>query len=98
TLLTAAHALLRQGTELIVVTPRRSPLRALEGRDGVLAVLDGSASETELKGHVESAGGAYAILADDAELLYDTPLDEALEELVKDGMDGGIGVIAAGAA
>ncbi|MHC3427705.1 FtsK/SpoIIIE domain-containing protein [Streptomyces sp. DT18] len=98
TLLTAAHALLRQGTELIVITPRRSPLRALDGRDGVLAVLDGTASEAELKGYVESASGPYAILADDAELLYDTPLDEALEELVKDGMDGGIGVIAAGAA
>ncbi|MYX22565.1 cell division protein FtsK, partial [Streptomyces sp. SID8380] len=78
--------------------PRRSPLRALDGRDGVLAVLDGTASEAELKGYVESASGPYAILADDAELLYDTPLDEALEELVKDGMDGGIGVIAAGAA
>jgi S-DNA-T family DNA segregation ATPase FtsK/SpoIIIE len=98
TLLTAARSLLRQGTELIVITPRRSPLRALEGTDGVLGVLDGSASAEVLKGCTRSARGAYAILADDAELLYDTPVDEALEELVKDGMDGGIGVLAAGAA
>ncbi|MFC7513256.1 hypothetical protein ACFQV4_37155 [Streptomyces thermocarboxydus] len=37
------------------------------------------------------------IVVDDAELLYDTPLDEALEEVVKRGMDGGLGLIAAGA-
>jgi DNA segregation ATPase FtsK/SpoIIIE, S-DNA-T family len=36
------------------------------------------------------------VVVDDAELLYDTGLDEALENVVRRGVDGGIGLIAAG--
>ncbi|WP_433340765.1 FtsK/SpoIIIE domain-containing protein [Streptomyces sp. CA-253872] len=97
TLVTAARSLLSQGTEVLVIAPRRSPLRELAGEQGVLAVLDGSASSEDLKAYTESASGAYVIVVDDAELLYDTALDETLEELLKEGMDGGLGLIAAGA-
>ena len=37
-----ARSLLAAGTELVVATPRPSPLRSLEGRPGVPAVLTGS--------------------------------------------------------
>lgn len=42
-LLTAAKSLLQRGTSVLVVTPRRSPLRDMAGAPGVLAVLDGNA-------------------------------------------------------
>ncbi|MFG2722964.1 FtsK/SpoIIIE domain-containing protein [Streptomyces sp. NPDC048416] len=96
-LMCAAESLLAQGTPLVLVTPRRSPLRDLEGREDVLGVLDGEAREDDLEELVEKAGGRpYVILADDAELLYDTRLDEALEAVLRKGVDGGLGLIAAG--
>lgn len=97
TLVTAATSLLRQGTEVIVITPRRSPLRELATAPGVLGSLDSESSEDDLEALISTARGPYVIVVDDAELLYDTPLDEALEEVVKRGMDGGLGLIAAGA-
>ncbi|MFF3739825.1 FtsK/SpoIIIE domain-containing protein [Streptomyces sp. NPDC002566] len=97
TLITATSSLLRRGTEVILITPRRSPLRELATMPGVLGSLDGESTEDELEALISRARGPYVVVVDDAELLYDTPLDEALEEVVKRGMDGGLGVIAAGA-
>ncbi|AYL37532.1 FtsK/SpoIIIE domain-containing protein [Streptomyces sp. PDY-4] len=97
TLVTAANSLLRQQTGVIVITPRRSPLRELATAPGVLGSLDSESSEDDLEALISTARGPYVIVVDDAELLYDTPLDEALEEVVKRGMDGGLGLIAAGA-
>jgi S-DNA-T family DNA segregation ATPase FtsK/SpoIIIE len=96
-LLAAAESLLRSGTPVVLVTPRRSPLRDLEGRDGVLGVLNADSREDDLEELTAKApNGSYVVVADDAELLYDTSLDEALEAVVRKGADGGIGVIAAG--
>ncbi|WP_282794180.1 FtsK/SpoIIIE domain-containing protein [Streptomyces sp. CC224B] len=97
TLVTAAAELLGRGTEVVLVTPRRSPLRDLAGRAGVLGLLDAESSSDDLEALTESAKGPYAIVVDDAELIYDTPLDEALEEALRRGMDGGLALIAAGA-
>ncbi|MGI5197339.1 FtsK/SpoIIIE domain-containing protein [Streptomyces sp. CA-288835] len=97
TLVTAAMSLLRRETEVILITPRRSPLRELSSESGVLGVLDSESSSDDLEALTDSARGPYVIVVDDAELIYDTPLDEALEEVLRRGMDGGLGVIAAGA-
>ncbi|MET9253164.1 FtsK/SpoIIIE domain-containing protein [Streptomyces sp. NPDC003717] len=98
TLLAAAESLLRAGTPVVLVTPRRSPLRDLEGREGVLGLLNADSREDDLTELVSAvpAGVPYAVIVDDAELLYDTSLDEALEALVRKGADGGLGLIAAG--
>ncbi|MEU3159142.1 FtsK/SpoIIIE domain-containing protein [Streptomyces griseoincarnatus] len=98
TLLTAAtETLLRSGTPVVLVAPRRSPLRELEGREGVLGLLNADSREEDLEELVDKAsGGSYVVVVDDAELLYDTRLDEALETVVRKGADGGIGLIAAG--
>ncbi|QUI33256.1 FtsK/SpoIIIE domain-containing protein [Streptomyces alfalfae] len=97
TLVAAAMSLLQRGTEVILVTPRRSPLRELSAEGGVLGTLGGDSSSDELEALTQSARGPYVIVVDDAELIYDTPLDEALEEEIRRGMDGGLGVIMAGA-
>lgn len=95
-LLGAARALLRQRTPLILITPRRSPLRDLAGTEGVLGVLGGDAKAEDLEELTEQAAGPYVVLVDDAELLYDEPLDDALESVLRSGMDGDHGVVAAG--
>jgi S-DNA-T family DNA segregation ATPase FtsK/SpoIIIE len=97
TLVVAGMSLLGRGTELILITPRRSPLRDLASEPGVLGMMDSESSSDDLQALTDSARGPYVILVDDAELIYDTPLDEALEEQLRRGMDGGLGVIAAGA-
>ncbi|MER5545802.1 FtsK/SpoIIIE domain-containing protein [Streptomyces sp. NPDC002589] len=96
-LLAAAESLLRVGTPLVVVTPRRSPLRDLEGRDGVVGVLGGDSSGYDLEELQEQLDGRpYVVVVDDAELLYDESLDEPLENVMRKGADGGVGLIAAG--
>ncbi|MFJ6798514.1 FtsK/SpoIIIE domain-containing protein [Streptomyces sp. NPDC091268] len=96
-LVCAAESLLAAGTPVILITPRRSPVRDLEGRPGILGVLNAESREDDLADLVEKAEGRpYAVIADDAELLYDTRLDEALEALLRKGADGGIGLLAAG--
>ncbi|MFF1275240.1 FtsK/SpoIIIE domain-containing protein [Streptomyces marokkonensis] len=97
-LVAATETLLRSGTAVVLVAPRRSPLRELEGRDGVLGLLNADSREDDLDELVDKAsGGSYVVIVDDAELLYDTRLDEALETVVRKGADGGIGLVAAGA-
>ncbi|MFF4837288.1 FtsK/SpoIIIE domain-containing protein [Streptomyces sp. NPDC001315] len=96
-LLAATESLLRSGTSVVLVTPRRSPLRDLAGREGVLGLLNADSREDDLEELVGAApGGSYVVVVDDAELLYDTRLDEALEAVVRKGADGGIGLLAAG--
>ncbi|MGK5730637.1 FtsK/SpoIIIE domain-containing protein [Streptomyces sp. URMC 124] len=96
-LLGAARLLLSIGTPLVLVTPRRSPLRDLADEAGVLGLLGADDSSSDLEELTEKAEGRpYVVVVDDAELLYDTSMDEALEEVVRSGMDGGHAILAAG--
>ncbi|WP_449062972.1 FtsK/SpoIIIE domain-containing protein [Planomonospora algeriensis] len=93
-LLTAARSLLSRGTPVVLVTPRRSPLRALEGTEGVLAVLDGNGDLSQAVAGLER----YVVLVDDAELVsLDSPLGTVLEQVLRTGRDGEHGLIVAGA-
>ncbi|NSC24691.1 cell division protein FtsK [Streptomyces albus subsp. chlorinus] len=93
----AARSLLRAGVPLVVVTPKRSPLRDLEAEPGVLGGIQETADAARLQELLEqAAGGRYAVVVDDAELVYDTPLDSVLEGVVRSGVDGGHGLVAAG--
>ncbi len=96
TLLTMATSLLDRGTPVLVVTPRRSPLRSLDGRQGVIGVFGADASPDDLTGAV---GGLdrYAVVVDDAELLFNGPLSAPLEKILATGRDGEHGLIIAGA-
>jgi S-DNA-T family DNA segregation ATPase FtsK/SpoIIIE len=95
TLMTMAGGLLQAGTPVVLITPRRSPLRALERTRGVLAVLGGDAPPDTLREAVEGQE-RYVVLVDDAELLVNGPLSDPLEKLLRSGRDADHGLILAG--
>lgn len=84
------------GAEVVLVTPRTSPLRSLAGERGVRAVLTGDdVTEEELRPLLEADGPAVVVM-DDAELLRDCRAGEYLRELVRTGGDRGRGLVLAG--
>jgi S-DNA-T family DNA segregation ATPase FtsK/SpoIIIE len=90
-LMTAARSLIDQGTPVIAIAPRRSPLRELAG---ALAVLDGNATNLP---ELVADRQRYVVLVDDAELINaDAPLGTALEEVLRSGRDGDHGLLIAG--
>jgi S-DNA-T family DNA segregation ATPase FtsK/SpoIIIE len=95
TLMTMARSLIAAETPILIITPRRSPLRALEGVPGVLAVL-GSDFETEFLRSTLNPLPRYAVLVDDAELLHDTVNAPVLERIIVSGRDTDHGLIMAG--
>jgi DNA segregation ATPase FtsK/SpoIIIE, S-DNA-T family len=94
-LLTMTRSLLDAGTPVVLVTPRRSPLRALEGEAGVLAVLGASSTEQELVAAVDGRP-QYVVVVDDAELMADSMLSEPLSRVLVTGRDADHGLILAG--
>jgi S-DNA-T family DNA segregation ATPase FtsK/SpoIIIE len=96
TLVTMATWLLEAGTPVLALTPRRSPLRSLLGRGGVLGVLDGEATPEAVTAAVAGLE-QFVVLVDDAELLFNGPLSAPLEKILASGRDGEHGLIIAGA-
>jgi S-DNA-T family DNA segregation ATPase FtsK/SpoIIIE len=80
---------------VVLVTPRRSPLAALAGRPGVLAVLDGTAEAADLEAAIGTEH-RYVVVVDDAELLDETELDDALSEVLRTARDGQHAVVIGG--
>jgi S-DNA-T family DNA segregation ATPase FtsK/SpoIIIE len=60
-LMTAASSLIAEQVPVVVVTPRRSPLRDLAGVPGVLAVFDGALGRLDAAEGAEGSGRADAI-------------------------------------
>ena len=95
TLMTMARSLIAQQTPVLVIAPRRSPLRSLEGTPGVLAVL-GSELDVEYLRATLNPLDRYVVLVDDAEMLYNAPNSEILERIIVSGRDADHGLILAG--
>ncbi|MFQ6144461.1 FtsK/SpoIIIE domain-containing protein [Streptomyces seoulensis] len=97
-LLTAAQSLLAAGTGLIVLAPRRSPLRDLAGHPGVTAVItDAEVPVAEFRaalGDIPQDNGV--IVVDDAELFMGAEIDADLALLARGGAGTGWGVLVAG--
>ena len=97
-LLVAAESLLAAGAGLIVLAPRRSPLRQLLGRPGVAALItDAEVTVDEFRqtlGSVPEECGV--IVVDDAELFMGAEIDSDLALLARGGAGAGWGVLAAG--
>jgi S-DNA-T family DNA segregation ATPase FtsK/SpoIIIE len=80
---------------VVLICPRRSPLRTLESHPGVLGHLDSSAGEYDLDS-LTTEHPRHAVIVDDAELLIDTPLDQALARMVVAARDEEQGLVLAG--
>jgi len=95
-LATMVSTLIAGGATVVVLAPRPSPLRALEGAPGVAAVLTGmDVTEDELAPLLD--GVAHRVLVvDDGELLRDAAAKDWLRELVRGARDRGIGILLAG--
>jgi S-DNA-T family DNA segregation ATPase FtsK/SpoIIIE len=94
-LLTMTSSLLRGGTKVLVITPRRSPLRSLDGSPGVLGVLNGDLTADDVTTAVAGVE-RYVVVVDDAELLADNFASPALEEIIISGRDAEHGLVLAG--
>jgi S-DNA-T family DNA segregation ATPase FtsK/SpoIIIE len=92
---TMVKGLLERSVPVLIITPRRSPLRLLRDRPGVIAVLDSTAEEAEVEALLE-AEHRFVVVADDAELLDETDLGDALQALLRSARDGDHAVVIGG--
>ncbi|WP_131784586.1 FtsK/SpoIIIE domain-containing protein [Protofrankia symbiont of Coriaria ruscifolia] len=97
-LLTMAESLLAGGAQLLLLTPRRSPLSTLADRPGVIDLLGADAQAAGIDAALESAGpsGGLVVVMDDAELLATAPVADRMTEFLKAARDGGCAFVAAG--
>ncbi|TFE37098.1 cell division protein FtsK [Streptomyces sp. ICN441] len=97
-LYTASLSLLAAGTGLLVLAPRRSPLRTLEGRAGVAAVItDADVRVEDFRSALGRIPEEYGVIVvDDAELFMGSEIDADLALLARGGAGTGWGVLAAG--
>ncbi|WP_336445736.1 FtsK/SpoIIIE domain-containing protein [Mangrovactinospora gilvigrisea] len=96
-LMAVARQLLGRGVPVLAVSPRRSPLRELAGREGVLGVLSADSTALDIDQALEGHD-RYVVLVDDAELLQEHEMADRLEELVQAAQDAEQGMVVAGAA
>jgi DNA segregation ATPase FtsK/SpoIIIE, S-DNA-T family len=97
-LLTACMSLLAAGTGLVVLAPRRSPLRDLAGRPGVAGVVtDADVPLTDFRALLGKVPEDNAVVVvDDAELFMGSDIDADLALLARGGAGNGWGLLAAG--
>lgn len=97
-LLTAAQSLLAVGTGVIVLAPRRSPLRDLEGRPGVVAMItEAEVPVNDFRQVLRNVPQDTAVIVvDDAELFMNSEIDSDLALLARGGAGNGWAVLAAG--
>jgi S-DNA-T family DNA segregation ATPase FtsK/SpoIIIE len=97
-LLTMARSLLESGTELLVLAPRRSPVRDLAGREGVTEVItDADVPRERLEEAMRGMkGAAGAVLVDDAELFLQAEIGPVLAALARGAVGEGWAVVTAG--
>ncbi|MFJ4283030.1 FtsK/SpoIIIE domain-containing protein [Streptomyces massasporeus] len=98
-LLNFARSYLAQGTRVVLAAPRPSPLRELEGQDGVLKVFTGrDIDEDELEELIGTAKpeDPVVVLVDDAEVLEDCDAEDVLKRIIERGAEEGLAVVIAG--
>ncbi len=87
-LVAMARSFLASGAQLILVTPRSSPLRALGSEPGVLRLFEGTGlAAADLRAALDELAGPGVVVIDDAETLRDCDAAEELKDLVSFGAD-----------
>ncbi|PPS87891.1 FtsK/SpoIIIE domain-containing protein [Streptomyces sp. MH60] len=98
-LMNVAQSLLAQGTRLVVAAPRQSPVRQLEGAEGVLKVFTGDdIDEDEFEELIDGASleEPIAVLVDDGEILEDCDAESQMKKIVSRGAERGLALVIAG--
>ncbi|MFJ8793267.1 FtsK/SpoIIIE domain-containing protein [Streptomyces sp. NPDC102462] len=98
-LMNFAHSFLAQGIRLVVAAPRQSPLRQLDGKDGVLKVFTGDdIDEDEFEEAIDSASleEPVVVLVDDGEILEDCDAESHMKRIVSRGAERGLALVIAG--
>ncbi|MFE9686007.1 FtsK/SpoIIIE domain-containing protein [Streptomyces sp. NPDC006285] len=98
-LLNLARSYLLQGVRLVIAAPRPSPLRELDGRDGVLKVFTEDDIESDdFNEAIESASPEepVVVVVDDGEVLEDADCERELKRLVQRGADRGLALVIGG--
>jgi DNA segregation ATPase FtsK/SpoIIIE and related proteins len=97
-LLAASESLLTAGAGLIVLAPRRSPLRNLQGRPGVVSLFtDADVPVGDFRQALNNVSQEYGVIVvDDAELFMGAEIDPDLALLARGGAGTGWGVLVAG--
>ncbi|MDX3260175.1 FtsK/SpoIIIE domain-containing protein [Streptomyces sp. MI02-2A] len=98
-LLSFARSYLAKGVRLVIAAPRLSPLRELDGQEGVLKVFTGrDVNEDELEELVDTATpqDPIVVLVDDAEVLDDCDAEDVFKHIVERGAEEGLAVVIAG--
>ncbi|MFJ6571609.1 FtsK/SpoIIIE domain-containing protein [Streptomyces sp. NPDC091292] len=99
TLMNMARSYLEQGVRLVIAAPRPSPLRELDGREGVLKVFtDDDIESDDFNEATESAtpDEPIVVLVDDGEILEDADCERELKRLVQRGGERGLALVIAG--
>ncbi|MFE9435935.1 FtsK/SpoIIIE domain-containing protein [Streptomyces sp. NPDC006640] len=99
TLMNMARSYLAQGVRLVVAAPRPSPLRELDGEEGVLKVFDEDDIEgDDLREAIDSATPEepIVVLVDDGEVLEDCDAETVFKRIVQRGGERGLGLVIAG--
>ena len=94
-LLAMTRWLLRQDIPVLLVTPRRSPLRTLAATESVLGVLTADDGADQLTAAIADHT-RYVVVVDDAELMMDAPIASALEEVIRTARDADHAMLIAG--
>ncbi|MEV0218475.1 FtsK/SpoIIIE domain-containing protein [Streptomyces sp. NPDC050704] len=98
-LLNLARSYLLQGVRLVIAAPRPSPLRELDGQDGVLKVFtDDDIESDDFNEAIESASPEepIVVIVDDGEVLEDCDCERELKRLVQRGADRGLALVIGG--
>ncbi|MFE1045123.1 FtsK/SpoIIIE domain-containing protein [Streptomyces olivaceus] len=98
-LMNVAQSLLAQGARLVVAAPRQSPVRQLDGREGVLKVFTGDdIDEDEFEELIDEASPEepIAVLIDDGEILEDCDAESQMKKIVSRGAERGLALVIAG--
>ncbi|KAB1144189.1 cell division protein FtsK [Streptomyces luteolifulvus] len=98
-LMNFARSFLNQGIRLVVAAPRQSPLRQLDGTDGVLKVFTGDdIDEDDFEELIDQASleEPIAVLVDDGEILEDCDAESQMKRIVSRGAERGLALVIAG--
>ncbi|MFF1809816.1 FtsK/SpoIIIE domain-containing protein [Streptomyces sp. NPDC058251] len=99
TLMNLARSYLAQGVRLVIAAPRPSPLRELDGQEGVLKVFDEDDIESDdLREAIDSATTEepIVVLVDDGEVLEDCDAETVFKRIVQRGGERGLALVIAG--